>query len=325
MGEKILFLGYDFFGYEKVICKAIEKTLKKEVVYINVVGEEYSYENKRERLFNDLLYKPFFRKNLKEEKFTKKMIEKIEKIRNIETIFCIRPDKMNHNIMEYLRSKNIKMIVHHWDSISFIRKQEEYLKYFDIKSTFDKREAEKYNMKFIPHFYIKDNILKSKEKKYDFFTVMKLDKRIDKIEKLAKKLKEKGKKYLFIIVDEKGGYKSDYLTVVNERISLEENYKYISESKGIVEIGHEKDEEGRYQGGLSFRIFDAIGNKKKIITNYSFIDEYDFYNKKNIFIIKENDYEFNDDFLNMSYEELDSEMYDSYSDGQWVKKIFDVN
>lgn len=325
MRGKILFLGYNFFDYEKIICNAIKNTLKKEVVYINALEEEYSYKNNREKIFNNLVYKPFFRKNLKDEKFTKRIIEKIEKIKDIETIFCIRPDKLNHDIMKYLKSKGIKMIVHHWDSISFIKKQEEYLKYFDVKSTFDKKEAEKYNMKFVPNFYIKENIVESKEKKYDFFTVMKLDKRVEKLEKLARKLREKGKKYLFIVVDEEGkGYKSEELIVVDKKITLEENYRYISESEGIVEIGHEKDEEGRYQGGLSFRIFDAIGNKKKIITNYSFIDEYDFYNRKNIFIIKDDNYQLDDRFLNAAYEELEPELYEKYSDEQWVKEIFDV-
>ncbi|MEJ6466098.1 hypothetical protein [Fusobacterium ulcerans] len=324
MTKKILFIGYNFFGYEKIICNLIEKVLKYKVIYINVLEEEYKYRNKLEKIFNNFIYKPILRKNIKVEKFNKRMIELIEN-NNFDIIFCIRPDKLNHCIMKYLKEKNKKMIAHHWDSISFIKKQKDFLEYFDIKSTFDKKESIEYDMKFIPNFYIKENIAKTLNEEYDFFTVMKLDKRVFKLEKLARKLQEKNKKYLFIVVKEDGkmdDFKSDLLIISNKKISLEKNYEYIAKSKGIVEIGHERDEEGNFQGGLSFRIADAIGNRKKIITNYSFIKEYDFYNEQNIFVIENENYELDDKFLNLEYKDIDIKIYEEYSDERWIKKIF---
>lgn len=325
MEKKILFIGYNFFGYEKIICNLIKKILKYKVVYINILEEEYKYKNKIEKFFNNFIYKPILKKNIKIEKFNKRIIDLIENNYDFDIIFCIRPDKLNHYIMKYLKTKNRKMIVHHWDSISFIKKQEEFLQYFDIKSTFDKKESIEYDMKFIPNFYIKENIVKTLNAEYDFFTVMKLDKRVFKLEKLAKKLQEKNKKYLFIVVKEDGkmaDFKSDLLIISNKKISLEKNYEYIAKSKGIVEIGHEKDKVGNFQGGLSFRIADAIGNKKKIITNYSFIKEYDFYDEKNIFVIENENYELDDKFLNSEYKEINLEIYEEYSDEKWIKKIF---
>ena len=75
-------------------------------------------------------------------------------------------------------------------------------------------------------------------------------------------------------------------------------------------------------GGLSFRIADAIGNRKKIITNYSFIKEYDFYNEQNIFVIENENYELDDKFLNLEYKDIDIKIYEEYSDEKWIKKIF---
>ena len=78
MTKKILFIGYNFFGYEKIICNLIEKVLKYKVIYINVLEEEYKYRNKLEKIFNNFIYKPILRKNIKVEKFNKRMIELIE-------------------------------------------------------------------------------------------------------------------------------------------------------------------------------------------------------------------------------------------------------
>lgn len=317
--KKVLFISYSFFDYEKRIIELMEKNLGYEVYYINPEKLRQGYSGIFERMHNALILKPFFRTSIKEKKLYNNLKREVEKISEFDYIFCIRPDMMNHEIMKYLKSFNKSMIVHHWDSFSFIPTQKEYLKYFDYKSTFDKKESEEYKMKFIPNFYIEEYIKKNLEIEYDIFTVMKYDNRFKKIEAIAKSLKEKNINYKIVVVTNEN-IKSDYVEIQKEKISLDKTYELISKSKAVLEIGH--IDKARYQGGLSFRVADVIGNKKKLITNYEIVKTYDFYCEENVQIISDLNLDIDKKFFNEKYKELDLEVYEEYSGKNWIKEIF---
>ena len=320
MKKKIVYLSYEFMGYEKEVIKLLENVMGFEVYFIDGLKYEYKYKSVFEKLLNNLYYKPL-KKNLKDIMFDKAVIKELEKIGEVDYYFSIRADKFSHKIFQYIKKKNKPMYLHHWDSFSFINKQIEFLKYFDYISSFDKEEAKRYNMEFIPNFYLKDKLGKNRVCEYDFFTIMKYDKRFDLLEKLGKYLKEKNIKYKFIVITDKD-VKSDYIDIQKDYLPLSKTYEFLSKSSGIVEIGHTKEMDERYQGGASFRVADAIGNKQKIITNYSFIKEYDIYNENNVFILEENFKNGLDIFLKNSYKEYSEEIYKNYSGESWIKKIF---
>lgn len=321
MKKKIVYLSYSFMGYEEEVIRLLENVLGFEVYFIDALKYEYKYKNIFEKILNNLYYKPFYKKNLKNIMFNKNILKKIEEIGEVECYFSIRADKFSHEIFEHIRNKNKPMFLHHWDSFSFIDKQLEFLKYFDHISSFDQKESKKYGMKFVPNFYLKDNIVKNEVYEYEFFTIMKYDKRFNLLEALGKVLKENGIKYKFIVISDRD-IQSDYIDVQKKYIPLNKTYELLSKSKGIVEIGHTEDMDERYQGGASFRIADAIGNKQKIITNYLFIRDYDIYNKNNVFIL-DNNFKTNlKSFLKNSYEEYPKEIYERYSGENWIKTIF---
>ena len=321
--QKVIFLSYSFMGYEKEVINLLEDVMGFEVYFINSKEYEYEYKNIFEKISNNIFYKPF-KKNLKDIKFNSGIINEIDKIGEVDFYFCIRADKFSSEIFDYIKSKGKPMILHHWDSFSFIKEQQKYLKYFDKISSFDKLESEKFGMKFIPNFYLKKNIVVTDEEKieYEFFTVMKYDGRFELLESLAKFLKEKNISYKFIVVATQE-LESEYVEISKEYISLEKNYEYLSKSRGIVEIGHTEELSDLYQGGASFRIADAVGNRKKIITNYEFIKNYDIYSEKDIGIISLKNIELDDKFLENHEINYSEESYNSYSGDSWIKKIFE--
>lgn len=322
MKKKIVYLSYDFMGYEKEVIKLLKNIMGFEVYFINALNYEYKYKNIFEKLLNNLIYKPFYKKNLKDIKFDEIIIKKIEEIGEVDYYFSIRADKFSQKIFEHIKNKNKPMFLHHWDSFSFIEKQKEFLRYFDYISSFDKEESKKFNMKFIPNFYLEKDIVKSKVIEYEYFTVMKYDKRFTILEKLAKHLKEKNINYKFIVVTNEE-VSSEYVEISKDYIPLKKTYELISKSNGIVEIGHTKDIANKYQGGASFRIADAIANKQKILTNYDFIKDYDIYDKNNIFVLTDNFENKLDIFLKNIYKEYPKEVYERYSGKNWIKSIFD--
>lgn len=314
--KRILFIGYNFFDYEKKIKELIENELGYTVFYINNHEIKYEYKNFFEKCLNNFYWKIFKKKNLKDEKRSDILISKIERIRNeIDEIFWIRATGDDEKVIKYLKKLNKRMILHEWDSVGTLSGVEKYFKYFNKVSTFDPNDAQKYNISFIPNFYGNNINIDKIQIEYDAYIVISADYRIDLLEKLAKKLKTSGKKYKFLVYSRDKNLTSNYLEIINEPISLEENYKYFLKSKVIVEIGHPQ------QKGLSFRAIDSVGLKKKLITNYKFIKNYDFYDEKNICIIEKDNVDIPKDFFDSKYKEIDKKIIDEYDSKNWIKKI----
>ena len=55
------------------------------------------------------------------------------------------------------------------------------------------------------------------------------------------------------------------------------------------------------------------------------IENYDFYNRSNIFIINRNNPKINVDFFGKEYKNLTDDIYKKYSINQWLKTIFKDN
>ncbi len=320
MKKKVLYIFQNFFEYDKLIMNSIEKYLNYEVFYLNVDLYTYNYKNICQRIYSNLVIKPKYKISLKEKKYIENMVRVVESQGPFDIVFCVKPSICPHGFMEYLKAKKIPMISHIWDSFSFDLKQINYLKYFDKVSTFDEEDAKKYNLNFNPNFFIEEYVKENKNIEYDVSTVMSYGERFQLLEDFAKYLSKIGIKYLFIVVTDKN-IKSDYVTIQKEKVSLKESYEYISKSNAVLEIGH-TDKNRLYQGGLSFRVFEALGNKKKLITTYNPIKEYDFYNENNTAIISKENYTMDKKFFQSEYMELRDEIYEKYSNKAWIKRIF---
>ena len=75
--------------------------------------------------------------------------------------------------------------------------------------------------------------------------------------------------------------------------------------------------------GLSFRVFEALYFKKKLITNNPEVKNYDFYNPNNILIWEGQNYDDILPFLDTEYIEVASEIYQKYSFSNWIHYVFD--
>ena len=112
--------------------------------------------------------------------------------------------------------------------------------------------------------------------------------------------------------------KNSSIKFIDKHIPFEETTKLMKETKIVLDI--HKD----IQHGLSFRVFEAMGLGKKLITTNADVTNYDFYNPNNIFVWKEDTDSIPEDFLNTSYQELSEPIYKKYSQENWVKTIFNI-
>jgi hypothetical protein len=74
--------------------------------------------------------------------------------------------------------------------------------------------------------------------------------------------------------------------------------------------------------GLSFRVFEAIGFRKKLVTNHQDITGYDFYHPNNILVwhSQSNTHDLQR-FLDLPYQNLPDEIYEKYGFAKWIERM----
>lgn len=246
----------------------------------------------------------------------------LKKALDSETTKIINFSQTQIELAKILKKKfpKSKKILWCWDNLKSA--QVEFLnKKYDEIWTFDREEALKYNINYHPQFYWNK---KSDSKKNDYDLVfIGVDKnRIEMIEKMDKYFSDNNlNSFIYILPDKKKKYNEIYKKYLKEKtLKYEEIRKITENSKSILEINK------KGQSGLTLRSLEALFFEKKLITNNKNIEKYSFYNKNNIFIIKDqnlNDKELSEiiDFLKIPYEKVSKEIIFEYSVESWLNKL----
>ena len=71
----------------------------------------------------------------------------------------------------------------------------------------------------------------------------------------------------------------------------------------------------------SWRALEAMFYRKKLITNFKDIKEYDFYKKDNIFIIGEDDLNNIKNFVNTGYVDIPENIIKKYTIDGWIENF----
>ena len=100
-----------------------------------------------------------------------------------------------------------------------------------------------------------------------------------------------------------------------EMLPFEKLYNIYANSRCVIDV------ENRGQHGLTMRSIEILGLKRKFITTNEDIVNYDFYNPRNILVIKRDDPQLDMDFFYTPYEELSEEVYKKYSLENWILEV----
>lgn len=103
-----------------------------------------------------------------------------------------------------------------------------------------------------------------------------------------------------------------------EIIDFKKNYQHIKKTKAVLDLIDDA------HTGLSLRVFETIGFKKKLITNNPEVTKYDFYNPNNIFVIGERNIEDIEGFMQIPFEELPKDIHRKYGFENWLRNILDT-
>lgn len=100
-------------------------------------------------------------------------------------------------------------------------------------------------------------------------------------------------------------------------MSYEKYIEMLMEANAVLDIAKYGDE----YDGISLRAMESIFYHKKLITTNSQVKEEKFYDKRNVFIIGEDDESILKDFIMAPYKEIPQEVQDYYLVENWVDRF----
>lgn len=313
MTPKKITLIYPFaYGYIDFVVHELQSYNNVEVTDIKTDTIKYKYPNLFVKIWNG--FTKIFGKNLKKDFFKNQIVQQITEKQDI--VFIIRPDLLDVSLLKNLKKKTDNFIAYYYDSCKKYPKQLEITHFFDEIYSYEKEDIEKYNFIETSNFIYSED-LKPEKIKYDIFNISSYDSRIEEIDKLAKVLSEGGLKNYFVIFwHEKLFY--PHLISTTKYLSLEETKKLIAQSKAMIDIQRTD------QSGLSFRTFESLGYRKKLITTNKTVKDYEFYHPNNMLIINSSEIDIEEikNFLELPYVEISQDILQKYSVKNFVKRIF---
>lgn len=321
----ILLITPNFFDYPKKMIEELEK-----------MGHSVDWYD--DRPSTNSFVKAIIRINKNFINFyIKKYFEKIFKeIRNkkYDKVILVSGQSLSFNEEMIKKIKDCQLsaefVLYQWDSLNnfpYIKKMNPY---FDRCYSFDNLDVkENEYLEFLPLFYtdIYENIGKNKPKAYKYdvmFIGTAHPKKYKYISKLSLELKNVfSNQYIYFFFPSKLVYiyrKFKNIEFKNAKMN-DFNYVPVKEKEMIEILKNSKcvlDSAQDNQNGLTIRVIETLGAKRKLITTNKNIVNYDFYCPENIYIY-ENNLNFNDIFFKSEYKEIDEKIYNKYSLKSWLE------
>lgn len=329
MAKKIILGAVSSMG----IFKAIEKNLGYHGFdVINIVNDKsFKYPNlwsyiivKLARLFG---YKKL-KKKLEQKIVFESILLQLEQYKDIDYALFLSAHTYSLDTLSFIRDKiNLEMVNFQQDGINRYPDIWARIDYFSKFYVFDPYDLKMEN-RFLPttNFYF-DYDLAPQEAIYDFYFLgSHIQSRSESIKLFSNYAQKHNMNLKFDILCEKRHllklrkniYKNNNINLILEGVDYETNLEIAKRSRVLVDFVINEHK------GLSYRVFEALGFKKKLITTNLTIKDYDFYHPDNIFIWNGKDLDGLDLFLKKPYVEIDSKIREKYSFKNWINYVLDI-
>jgi hypothetical protein len=311
---KITLISLDVLGINNEIYKALKRLGYDDVKHINFYSFIYKYPSIYHRLKNFFL-KTFFNYDIKKEHLSKEILNILSKDEKQDKILMLNSNFLLPHIIKKIKPHTNELIAFFNDNVERIPKIKKVAPYFDKVYSFEPYDCEKYGYNFLTNYIFKENDSKENKIEYEVFNISSYSKRINILYRIALKLDEINVSHNFIIFGKKKNSNKNKINFTTSYIDMENVNDLVSKCNILLDIHREG------QNGLSFRVFESIGNKKKLITTNNDIKNYDFYNPNNILIIDSKNIILPKSFFEKKYEPIPNAIYRKYLIENWTKTI----
>lgn len=320
------------YSLSKLIIKNLE-SIGLQVIHINPEDtEDFEYESFKQRALN-LFYKIFsgnknYKKKLRREFYFKKKYETINTFDEYDFCLFIRADFFEDELIKFCKAKSKNMVSYHYDGINRNPEIFNKINFFDSFFVFDKEDLKvDSSFKYISNFYFdypEDDKIQKIENDF-YFLGSHHDSRKESLFKLYKTLSQISENVKFEIAFDKANYSEIPSYQIQDIICFPKIITYESYLENIKKSNVIIDLVISEHKGLSFRVFESLKYKKKLITTNTTIKNYPFYNENNILILKEDSsIEEINLFLQKPLIEIDKLTLETYSFTNWLKNLYNI-
>lgn len=225
-----------------------------------------------------------------------------------------------------------RFVLYQWDSIKNFPYIVRMQKYFDKCYSFDRIDAKNSErLTFLPLFYGKRFEKLGNEEvtnyKYDFsFVGTAHPQKYAFVKQMAQQLsKVYPNQFIYYFFPSRLVYFYRKFRNKEMRWAKYSEFHFVPlEEKHFDEIyANSKcilDSAQKGQTGLTIRVIEAIGAKKKLITTNPDVVNYDFYCPENIYLYT-GSFDYSSPFFTLPYKMLDKEIYEKYALRNWLKEL----
>lgn len=320
MLQKIAVISFDHWNYDAHIVSALQR---KGIQSFHIKIGNFKYKSTWERIQNTLS-KVFLGKNPKLKKRQEYILQQLQKNGFQNQILVINPELIDKEYHLEIRKFTDKYVAYLYDSVSRCPVKHLLEGVFDEIFSFDKGDISTYGFSPITNYIYFDSPVIEKDIKQNFIYIGSIDNRLKYLNDFGENLIKQQQSFVFYAIGKKAFVnqlkqlflgKNKNIIFQKNRFSQEQTLKMYSESETIVDLIRDN------QFGLSFRVFEAIGLQKNIISNNKKIISYDIYNSGKIVYLddlhKMNEFAFIDSKYSI-------ELIAKYQIQNWIKNVFEL-
>ncbi|SON51033.1 hypothetical protein [Vibrio tapetis] len=284
---------------------------------------DFRYYNKTHRLLSkafDLIASSKYKHLRTKEQISFSLRGFFNHRQRFDIILMTEPNFFGDEHFDLFEKNTDKLVLSLWDSLERMPRNGTHLERFSPIFSFEPTDCEKHG--FIRSYnYINKFDNQHNNLKYDLFSVMSFNKqRYQDVVSFLEANPHINANVNFYIDHPR---KRKYIThprvnIIDKLMLTDELEQNIREAKAVLDIGQGQ----QLQAGLSFRVYEALGFEKKLITTNSSISKYDFFNKKNIQILDAS-LKIEDSFFEAPYEKPDNKVLQKYTLSSWVENVID--
>lgn len=326
---EIMLISPNFFNYPKIICDELMR-----------MGHRVDWFDDRPSTNSIIKAVIRINKNLITKLISRYFDEIMQTVRTkkYDKILVISGQSFSFTEEMLIKLKKAQpqaeFILYQWDAVVNFKYIESLQKYFDRCYSFDRNDVQhNARLRFLPLFYSREYEEIGRETvteyKYDvMFVGTAHPKKYKLVSEMSEKLRTVFKNQFIYFF-----FPSRLVYIYRKILNPEFKKARYSEFNFVPLSGAEMDKLLLYsrcvldsaqdgQTGLTMRIIEAMGAKRKIITTNQDVVNYDFYRKENIYVYN-GELDFNNPFFNSDYKEIDKAIYEKYSLRNWLRKIME--
>lgn len=313
---KITIIAPNSFGYIDFLIDALKSKDEVDVTYINFSEFIYTYTSTFDKVKNAIT-KIIFKKNKKETYVSNCILKSLLEKETQDFIVVIRPDKLEKSTLFELKKRTKHFYAFYFDAISNFPKKVGLIPLFEKVFSYEKDDVKTYKLEFITNYIYDFECSLDENLEHKIFNISSYDERFTQLRELANYLKNHAINYNIIVRKERI-IADELVSIVPEYLPLEEVKRLLLKSEILLDIQKSN------QKGLSFRVFEALGYEKKLITTNKYVAEYDFYSPHNILIIDPENIQIPESFLEATYKTIPTAILYPYTLEGWIKKVFGI-